>query len=68
MSIERIVRLFAGIVILTSLGLAYKVHPNWLWVTAFVGFNLAQSSITGFCPLEIVLRKAGIGKSGGCCS
>ena len=47
MSIERIIRLFAGIVILTSLGLAYKVHPNWLWVTAFVGFNLAQSSITG---------------------
>ena len=33
--------------------------------TAFVGFNLLQSSFTRFCPLEIILRKVGVG---GCCS
>jgi len=58
---ERIIRIFAGSVILGSLALANFVSPNWLWLTAFVGFNLIQSSLTGFCPLEIVLRRLGIG-------
>jgi hypothetical protein len=63
---ERIVRMFAGTLILTSLALAHYHSQNWLWVTAFVGFNLLQSSITKFCPLEIVLKKLGGG--GSCCS
>ena len=63
---ERIVRRFAGTLILTSLALAHYHSQNWLWVTAFVGFNLLQSSITKFCPLEIVLKKLGGG--GSCCS
>ena len=53
---ELIVRMFAGTVILTSLALAHYHNPNWLWVTAFVGFNLLQSSITKFCPLEMVSK------------
>jgi hypothetical protein len=61
MSTERIVRLFAGTFILVSLALAHFHNPNWLWFTAFVGFNLLQSSLTRFCPLEIVLTKLGIG-------
>lgn len=68
MSTERIIRLFAGLIVLTSLLLAHLHHRNWLWMTAFVGFNLFQSSLTGFCPLEIVLKRLGIGKAGGCCS
>ena len=59
MTIERIVLAFAGIAILLSLGLAHYVDVNWLWFTAFVGFNLLQSAFTGFCPLAIVLKKAG---------
>ena len=62
---ERIVRLFAGTFILASLALAHFVSPYWLWFTAFVGFNLFQSSLTRFCPLEIILRKLGVG--GTCC-
>jgi hypothetical protein len=58
---ERIIRIFAGSVILTSLALGHFLSPNWLWLTTFVGFNLIQSSLTGFCPLEIVLRRLGIG-------
>jgi len=61
MSLERWIRLFAGSFILTSLLLAHYVHPNWIWFTAFVGFNLLQSSLTKFCPLEIVLKKLGVG-------
>jgi hypothetical protein len=58
-NIERIVLAFAGIVILLTLGLAHYVNPNWLWFTAFVGFNLLQSAFTGFCPLAIMLKKVG---------
>jgi hypothetical protein len=58
-NIERIVLAFAGFAILLSLGLAHYVNLNWLWLTAFVGVNLLQSAFTGFCPLAIVLKKAG---------
>ncbi len=62
---EMTIRRFAGSFILISLLLAHYHSPNWLWFTAFVGFNLLQSSFTKFCPLEIILRKLGVGTS--CC-
>lgn len=62
MTLERYIRLFAGTFILVSLLLAHFHSPNWLWFTAFVGFNLLQSSLTCFCPLEIILKKLGVGK------
>ena len=43
---EMIIRRFAGAFILISLVLAHYHSPNWLWFTAFVGFNLIQSSFT----------------------
>jgi Protein of unknown function (DUF2892) len=61
MNIDRWVIRFAGTVVLASLLLAHYVHPGWLWVTAFIGANLLQSSFTGFCPLAIVLKRLGIG-------
>jgi hypothetical protein len=60
MSIDRLVVRFAGTVVLISLLLAHFVSLNWLWLTAFVGANLLQSSFTGFCPLAIVLKRLGI--------
>jgi hypothetical protein len=60
MSIDRIVMAFAGTMILASLLLGIYVHPNWFWLTAFVGANLLQSSFTGFCPLASILRKVGV--------
>jgi len=59
---QLIIRRFAGSFILASLLLARFHSPYWLWFTAFVGFNLLQSSFTNFCPLEIILKKAGVGK------
>ncbi|MBU6400208.1 MAG: DUF2892 domain-containing protein [Verrucomicrobia bacterium] len=67
MTLERYIRMFAGTFILLSLVLARLHSPNWLWFTAFVGFNLLQSSITRFCPLEIILRKLGVGKAPRAC-
>jgi hypothetical protein len=59
MSIDRIVLVFAGSVILTSLALSQLHSPNWLWLTAFVGANMLQASFTGFCPLAKMLKAAG---------
>jgi DUF2892 family protein len=67
MTLDRYIRMFAGTLILVSLLLAHFHSPNWLWFTAFVGFNLLQSSITRFCPLEIILKKLGVGKAGASC-
>jgi hypothetical protein len=60
MTIERWVMRFAGTVVILSLLLAHFVSLNWLWLTAFVGANLLQSSFTGFCPLAIILKRLGI--------
>lgn len=60
MNVDRAVFAFAGVMVLLSLALAHFVSPLWLWFTAFVGLNLLQSSITGFCPAAIVFRKLGI--------
>ena len=60
-----LIRRFAGVFVLVSLGLAYVHSRYWLWFTAFVGVNLLQSSFTGFCLLETMLRKAGVGRDDG---
>ena len=64
MNIDRAVLAFAGMMVLASVALVYFVSPWWLLLTAFVGLNLLQSSITGFCPAAIVFRKLGL--PGGC--
>ena len=60
MSIDRIVLAFAGSMIIVSLLLSYFVSPYWLALAAFVGVNLFQSAFTGFCPLAMILKKAGV--------
>jgi hypothetical protein len=59
---ERIVRAVAGTIVLISIALAYFVNVNWLGLSAFVGLNLFQSSVTRFCPLEKILDKVGVSK------
>ena len=64
MNLDRAIFAFAGVMILLSVALVYFVSPWWLLLTAFVGLNLLQSSITGFCPAGVVFRKLGL--SSGC--
>lgn len=59
MGIDRFIMRFAGSVILVSVALAYWHSQNWLWLTAFVGANLFQSSFTGLCPLAMILKRFG---------
>ncbi|MHB1215485.1 MAG: YgaP family membrane protein [Thiobacillus sp.] len=66
MTVERMVRIIAGLFIMLSLALAHfsgsvdMTRLSWLWFTAFVGFNLFQSGFTRFCPMDIMLKKAGV--------
>lgn len=65
MTAQRLTMTFAGLFILASLALAHMngqidmSSAGWLWFTAFVGVNLAQSGITGFCPMTKMLKIAG---------
>ncbi len=59
---EMIIRRFAGAFVLGSLALGYWVDARFFLFTGFVGLNLLQSSLTGFCPLETVLRRVGVGR------
>lgn len=67
MKLENVIRAMAGTMVLVSLALAHWFHPNWIWLTVFVGANLLQSAFTGFCPAETVLKKMGVGQGGKCC-
>ncbi|HFG1516969.1 DUF2892 domain-containing protein [Vibrio cholerae] len=60
MTIENGVRVLAGSMVLLSVILTWFVHPNFLWLTVFVGVNLIQSAFTGFCPAVFFLKKLGL--------
>lgn len=59
MNLDRAVLAFAGVMVLASLALAHYVSFHWLWLTAFVGLNLLQASITGFCPAAKLFKALG---------
>ena len=61
MTIERMLRLIAGLFVLISLALGHWVNEYWYLFTAFVGVNLFQSGVTNWCPMMTFLRKAGVG-------
>ncbi len=58
--VEGAVRIFAGIMVLISTALIYFVSKWWLLLNIFIGFNLIQSVLTGFCLPAIVFRKMGM--------
>ena len=57
---NRIIRFVAGILVLTGLILGFFVNEYWFILTAFVGLNLFQSSLTQWCLLEDILKARGI--------
>ena len=70
MTVQRAVRLLAGVLVLASLALAKLYSHHWLYFTAFIGLNLLQSGFTNWCPAMSIFRALGLkdakdGKS--CC-
>ncbi len=72
MTVNRAVTAMAGAFIMISLALAHFAgtiditQPSWLWLTAFVGLNLFQSSFTGFCPAASIFRSLGLKDADSC--
>ncbi len=61
----KLVRIFAGLLILLSLALGVSESPlfvsnYWLLFTTFIGLNLFQSGLTNWCLMENILRKLGV--------
>jgi hypothetical protein len=69
MKMENAIRILAGSMVLISVTLTYFVSSWWLLLAVFVGVNLIQSAITGFCPAEKIFAKLGLGQGGkSCCA
>jgi Protein of unknown function (DUF2892) len=60
MTVDRIVFAVAGSLVLVSVILTLAVNPWFLAIAAFVGTNMLQSAFTKFCPLAVILRRAGV--------
>jgi len=56
-SLERQVRIVAGLLILVGAGLGRFVHPGFYGLSAFVGAGLVFAGVTDFCGMAIVLGR-----------
>ncbi len=73
MTVERYIRVIAGLFIMISLALGVEasplfVSPWFLAFTAFVGFNLFQFGFTNFCPMSLILKALGVPESKAACA
>lgn len=62
-TVEARVRTIAGTLVLVGTALAAFVDIRWLWLVAFVGANLLQSGLTGWCLMSNLLSVAGVGRT-----
>ena len=60
MTLERLLRLIAGVFVVASVLLGIYLNPNFLWFTVFVGLNLMQSGPTNWCPMMSFLKRLGV--------
>jgi hypothetical protein len=60
MTVERGLRLMAGVMVLLSVALTFYVSHYWMWLTVFIGLNLLQSAFTNWCPAMSILRSIGL--------
>ena len=58
--IERTIYLLGGIFVFVSGLLALWVNLKFLYFTIFVGGMLINFSLTGWCPMAIILQKIGL--------
>ncbi len=57
MSLERQVRLAAGLLVLIGAALGYFVSPYWIGLAAFVGAGLVYAAVTDTCGMGMVLAR-----------
>ncbi|MEV0542607.1 MULTISPECIES: YgaP family membrane protein [Nocardia] len=59
-TVERVVPLMAGVIVLASVASAAVFSPWWLLLTGFVGANLVFYSMVGWCPASLIMEKVGL--------
>ncbi|MFC3126796.1 DUF2892 domain-containing protein [Pseudoroseomonas globiformis] len=59
MTLERMILLVAGSVVLLSVLLAVWHDQRWLWLAGLMGAHLVQASFTGICPVVRLLKRNG---------
>jgi rhodanese-related sulfurtransferase len=57
MSLERQVRIAAGLLVLLGVLLGFVVHPAFFGLAAFVGAGLVFAGITDFCGMGLLLAR-----------
>lgn len=60
LTVDRGLRLVAGLFVMLSVALGVFVNPWFFAFTAFVGANLFQSAFTNWCPMMAILRRVGL--------
>ncbi|OGD68704.1 hypothetical protein A3I18_01340 [Candidatus Campbellbacteria bacterium RIFCSPLOWO2_02_FULL_35_11] len=60
MRVENAIKMTAGLFVFFSALAGFFISKYWLLFTMFVGINLFQYSITGFCFLETFFKKMGM--------
>lgn len=65
MTIDRWLRLIAGVFVMGTVALGVYVNAAWFGFTAFVGLNLFQSAFTNWCPMMTLLARLGVPASSG---
>lgn len=74
LSLERQVRIAAGLLVLTGVVLGTWVHPAFYGLSAFVGAGLTFAGLTDWCGMALLLAKmpwnqqSGVGCQGDSCS
>lgn len=56
-SLERQVRLMAGLLVLTGTAATALLNPHWLWLTGFVGAGLTFAGLTDLCLMGNLLAR-----------
>ena len=56
-SLERQVRLGAGLLVLAGAILALTVNPVWVLLCGFVGLGLTFAGLTDICAMGIILER-----------
>ncbi|MGD1022951.1 MAG: rhodanese-like domain-containing protein [Candidatus Sulfotelmatobacter sp.] len=56
-SLERQVRLGAGLLVLTGAVMALADNPHWVFLCGFIGLGLTFAGLTDLCPMALMLEK-----------
>jgi len=56
-SLERQVRIAAGLLVVAGSALGYFVHPYWIGLAAFIGAGLTFAGITDTCGMGMILAR-----------